>query len=181
MKKANANKGFSLVELIIVVAIMAILISVLAPTYSRYVERTRLQKDNSTIAEIANAIKIAMTDEAIRSAVSPTLPLTLSFTNAGAGNDQTINFAPATPTALQEELAVIIGETFTTESNTYNAAAATDTLELVIWNDATGGVTVGANGWFESVSSNVSGDIDTSTTPVTVPAATATTAEGKVF
>ncbi|MDE7360278.1 MAG: prepilin-type N-terminal cleavage/methylation domain-containing protein, partial [Lachnospiraceae bacterium] len=39
MKKQNMNdKGFSLVELIIVIAIMAILIVVLAPQYLKYVE-----------------------------------------------------------------------------------------------------------------------------------------------
>ena len=38
MKKENMNnKGFSLVELIIVIAIMAILIVVLAPQYLKYV------------------------------------------------------------------------------------------------------------------------------------------------
>ena len=37
MKKEMNNKGFSLVELIIVVAIMAVLIGVLAPTYLKYV------------------------------------------------------------------------------------------------------------------------------------------------
>lgn len=39
-KKLN-NKGFSLVELIIVIAIMAVLIGVLAPQYLKYVERSR--------------------------------------------------------------------------------------------------------------------------------------------
>ena len=44
-QKSLTNKGFSLVELIIVVAIMAVLIGVLAPQYLRYVEKTRLQRD----------------------------------------------------------------------------------------------------------------------------------------
>lgn len=41
-KKKN-NKGFSLVELIVVVAIMAVLVGVLAPAYLRYVEKARQQ------------------------------------------------------------------------------------------------------------------------------------------
>lgn len=57
MKKENMNnKGFSLVELIIVIAIMAILIVVLAPQYLKYVERSR----NSTDLQNATELKIAV-------------------------------------------------------------------------------------------------------------------------
>ncbi|MBE5955530.1 MAG: pilin [Lachnospiraceae bacterium] len=37
------NKGFSLIELIVVIAIMAVLVGVLAPAYLRYVEKARQQ------------------------------------------------------------------------------------------------------------------------------------------
>ena len=43
MKRQKNNKGFSLVELIVVVAIMAVLVGVLAPAYLRYVEKARRQ------------------------------------------------------------------------------------------------------------------------------------------
>ena len=45
MKKTikRNNKGFSLVELIVVVAIMAVLVGVLAPAYLGYVEKARRQ------------------------------------------------------------------------------------------------------------------------------------------
>ncbi len=56
MKKENMNnKGFSLVELIIVIAIMAILIVVLAPQYLKYVERSR----NSTDMQNARSLMTA--------------------------------------------------------------------------------------------------------------------------
>ena len=50
MKKTN-NKGFSLVELIIVIAIMAILVGVLAPQYLKYVEKSRVSADKAVSEE----------------------------------------------------------------------------------------------------------------------------------
>lgn len=43
MRNKRNNKGFSLIELIVVVAIMAVLVGVLAPAYLRYVEKARRQ------------------------------------------------------------------------------------------------------------------------------------------
>ena len=61
MKKMN-NKGFSLVELIIVIAIMAILLVVLAPQYLKYVERSRNSTDLQNATEIVTALQIYASD-----------------------------------------------------------------------------------------------------------------------
>ena len=55
MKKMN-NKGFSLVELIVVIAIMAVLVGVLAPQFIKYVESSRRSTDVSNAQNIQSAI-----------------------------------------------------------------------------------------------------------------------------
>lgn len=51
-QKNLTNKGFSLVELIIVIAIMAVLVGVLAPQYIKYVEKSRVSADAQQVGGI---------------------------------------------------------------------------------------------------------------------------------
>ena len=56
------NKGFTLVELVIVVAILAILVGLLAPQYTKYVERSRKAADVSNMDEMIKAIQVYAAD-----------------------------------------------------------------------------------------------------------------------
>lgn len=59
----NKNEGFTLVELIIVVAIMGVLIALLAPVYARHVEKSRETVDIANVRSAYAEIMAEVMDE----------------------------------------------------------------------------------------------------------------------
>jgi prepilin-type N-terminal cleavage/methylation domain-containing protein len=78
MKKMN-NKGFSLVELIIVIAIMAILVGVLAPQYLKYVEKSRVSADKDQLDSVYTACTTAASDADITDGSVPSAAGTVTI------------------------------------------------------------------------------------------------------
>ena len=136
MKKMN-NKGFSLVELIIVIAIMAVLMGVLAPQLLKYVEDSRVQTDLSAMAEVENATKIALSVEEIYNAAGDTV--TVDITN-GSQPSSSLD-------VLTEELAKTFPEPIELTSKTLKDATGTVTCTF----DATAGTFTITNNFDELV------------------------------
>ena len=68
MKKLNNKKGFTIVELVIVIAVIAILAAVLIPTFSGVVKKANASKalqevKNAYTATLANDLSTAETDD----------------------------------------------------------------------------------------------------------------------
>lgn len=89
-KKKNDNKGFSLVELIIVVAIMAILVGLLAPQYLKYVEKSRKSADASNLDEMVRAIQIYAADAEV-TLPADTYTITINATSTSVTATNTAN------------------------------------------------------------------------------------------
>lgn len=64
-EKQLNSKGFTLVELAVILAVLAVLIAVLAPSLLKYVENSRMQKDESAMDEVCNAVQLAIADSEI--------------------------------------------------------------------------------------------------------------------
>ena len=134
------NKGFSLVELIIVIAIMAVLVGVLAPQFIKYVESSKQSTDIQNAAEIRAAIEAYVAESA------PAKNITVSI----ASNKITVADAG---TALTD--VGLSNSTDTKSTGWADGVIATYNVTTYKWEfPSTGGVTTNTNKPFKDISSS---------------------------
>jgi len=121
------DNGFSLVELIIVVAIMATLVGILAPQYMRYLEKTEKTRDCATINTLLDICEtIAMDPD----------------TTWGSGSANAIEFTVAnTGITYEVSLGAAMMAQFVTDTNAYIIAGDWGPFTITAVRDDNGRVT----------------------------------------
>ncbi|MGY1488923.1 type IV pilin protein [Methylobacillus pratensis] len=99
------QKGFTLIELMVVVAIIAILASIAVPSYSRYVARAKVAEAISQLSDIRNRMERNYQDKrrySCEDVVMPASPAVQYFTYAcGTPNGDQTFLITATGVAAQ--------------------------------------------------------------------------------
>ena len=84
-ERKKDNKCFTLVELVIVVAILAILVGILAPQYTKYVEKSRKAADVDNMDEIVKAVQVYAVDQGTKAGGNTAVdPFTITLSSSGA-------------------------------------------------------------------------------------------------
>lgn len=107
------NKGFSLVELIIVIAIMAIAVGLMAPQLIKYIEKTNVSSDIQLADTIRTGVSISIVDAEVQQ--DPDSQPFLDLLDSAAGmnindNTQFLNSDCVLKTSLEDSFGFPIDE-----------------------------------------------------------------------
>lgn len=116
------QKGFSLAELIIVIAIMAVLVGVLAPAFLRYVEKSRKSADVSAFDSILSAMEACAIDPSIDMKKGDKIILTFT---TGTGEFSATCADTGTGDKVKAEMEAICGKQVKLKSTTWSAGNIT--------------------------------------------------------
>lgn len=132
-QKKLGNKGFSLVELIVVIAIMAVLVGVLAPTLIRNVEKSRESTDLQNLDSIRQSVVTAVSTEAVAKELDTTNGNVVAYSDIKASS--TNNLAKALYEEMNED------GTLSVAMKSAAASKSSNTIQIKI--TANGKVSVG--------------------------------------
>ena len=139
MKKFGSKSGFTLVELIVVIAILGILAGIAVPAYSGYISKANEAADYAQLDAIKTAAVFAFTDKQVKDGKYNNVDVkTIEVTT-----DKKINVTPEAGDAVND---LDISAYYKMDGFTFKSGAGSATWHKTEVKDAHGNVTAPA-GW----------------------------------
>jgi len=105
----SKSKGFTLIELMIVVAIVAILAAIALPSYQEQVRKSRRAQARSDLAEIVQGLERSFTVNRSYASTVYSLPFNHSPREAAGSGFYTLSFASQTATTYKVQAVPVAG------------------------------------------------------------------------
>jgi len=99
MKKFGSKSGFTLVELIVVIAILGILAGIAVPAYSGYIKKANEAADYAQLDAIKTAVVFAYTDAHVKDTTFNDIK-SITVEKAASGTGLTVTVDPTTTGGL---------------------------------------------------------------------------------
>ena len=143
MKKRVGSKGFSLVELIIVIAIMAILVGIMAPQLIKYLEKAKVGSDTQMLNAVYAAVVYATVDKdvlddpnakaIIDSMVAAPIKLEDIMTPSGNRLEETVKSSLGWSTLSQTYYETLLKSTHTSDSEIWIQYKGSSVNPIAMW------------------------------------------------